>query len=77
MLTSLEPIVGDPSDSAHLFAVELKEKIKSQFGYLLYPAADDFQPVYWLATYLSPVHKQVLSQDDVREVEKFIKSKFN
>ena len=53
MLESLKPRVEDETDSAHLFASELQDHFESQFGFLLSKEDRDFQPLFWLATYLS------------------------
>ena len=48
-------MVADPSNAAHTFAKKLEERMKTQFKYLLDPKAKDFQAIFWVATYLSPV----------------------
>ena len=75
MLESLKPRVEDETDSAHLFASELQEHFKSQFGFLLSKEDRDFQPLFWLATYLSPVYRVALSTVEIEEAKKFAKSK--
>ena len=57
MLESLKVHVEDENDSAHLFAIELEDQFKSQFGFLLSKEDGDFQPLFWLATYLSPIYR--------------------
>ena len=74
MLELLEPIVDDPADSAHLFAKEIQKNLKSQFSYLLEPGPG-FQPIYWLASYLSLVHCQALSENVITEAKIYLKSK--
>ena len=51
--------------------------MKSQFAYLLDPDSNKFQSIFWVATYLSPVHRVLLTSDPekMKEVEKFLKSK--
>ena len=75
MLESLKPRVEDETDSAHLFASELQDHFKSQFGFLLSKEDRDFQPLFWLATYLSPVYRVALSTVEIEEAKKFAKSK--
>ena len=75
MLESLKPRVADETDSAHLFASELQDHFKIQFGFLLSKEDRDFQPLFWLATYLSPVYRVALSTVEIEEAKKFAKSK--
>ena len=51
--------------------------MKSQFAYLLDPDSNKFQSIFWVATYLSPVHRVLLTSDPekMKEVKKFLKSK--
>ena len=76
-MASLAPQADDQSKTAHTFAKELQEKMKSQFVYLLDPKSDKFQSIFWVATYLSPVHRVLLTSDPekMKEVKKFLKSK--
>ena len=78
MLESLVARVEDPGDSAHVFAKELKKQLEDQFCFLLDPHAvkEKFQPIYWLASFLSPVHRQALSDDVTMEAKTFLKSRF-
>ena len=77
MLASLSPLVGDQSKTVHTFAKELDEKTKSQFAYLLDPKSNQFQSIFWVAAYLSPVYRVLLTSDTekMKEVKKFLKSK--
>ena len=75
MLEFLKPLVEDEEDSANLFAVELQEHFNSQFGFFLDKENRDFQPLYWLATYLSPVYCLTLSSTEVDEAKNLVKSK--
>ena len=75
MLESLKPRVEDETDSAHLFASELQDHFESQFGFLLSKEDRDFQPLFWLATHLSPVYRVALSTVEIEEAKKFAKSK--
>ena len=76
-MASLAPLVGDQSKTVHTFAKELEEKIKMQFVYLLDPKSHHFQSIFWVATYLSPLYRVLLSSDPekMEEVKKFLKSK--
>ena len=55
--------------------MELEKNLRNQFGYLLNPDESQFLPVFWLATYLSPVHCQALTRDEVEEAKKYLRSK--
>ena len=76
MLESLRSPLEDSEDTAHLFAKQLEKHLNLQFNYLLDSEAAAFQPIYWLATYLSPVYRRTLSGDDIEVAKKFVKSKF-
>ena len=77
MLASLSPLVEDKSKTVHTFAKELDEKTKSQFEYLLDPKSNKFQSIFWVAAYLSPVYRVLLTSDTekMKEVKKFLQSK--
>ena len=75
MMESLKPLVENEADSANLFASELQDHFKYQFGFLLSKEDRDFQPLFWLATYLSPVYRVALSTVEIEEAKKFAKSK--
>ena len=70
-------MLEDPTKAVYAFAKELEEKMKSQFAYLLDAKSRNFQPIFWVATYLSPVTRVLLSSDidKMQEVRKFLKSK--
>ena len=69
--------MADPSNTANTFAKKLDERMKSQFSYLLNLKAKDFQAIFWVATYLSPVYRVLLASDTEKmtEVKKFLQSK--
>ena len=75
-LVSLSAVVEDQSNSAHTFATKLEESMKSQFRYLLEPKAKDFMVIFWVATFLSPVHRVLLASDTEKmtEVKKFLQN---
>ena len=74
-LATLKPFVDDPTDSAHDFASEIKQQIFDQYSFLLMPECPSFLAVYHTTTFLSPIHRQILSDDELLEVKKFLKSK--
>ena len=70
-------MVEDESNSAHTFATNLEERMKSQFKYLLEPKDKEFKAIFWVATFLSPVHRVLLASETEKmtEVKKFLQSK--
>ena len=72
-------MLRDPSKAVYSFAKELDEKMRRQFAYLLDANSKDFKPIFWVATYLSPVTQVLLSSDidKMKEVRKFLQSKAN
>ena len=74
MLASLQPYIEDSEDSANLFATELQEHLDHQFSFLLHQANAHFKPIYWAGTFLSPVHRQILSGDEIEVVRKYLLS---
>lgn len=70
-------MVEDQSNAAHTFATKLEERMKSQFSYLLEPKDKNFQVIFWVATFLSPVYRVVLASDTdkMTEVKRFLEGK--
>ena len=48
--------------------------MRSQFAYLLDPDSNKFQSIFWVAAYLSPVYRVLLTSDmeKMKEVKKFL-----
>ena len=69
-------MVEDQSNVAQTFATKLEERMKSQFSYLLDPKDKNFMVIFWVATFLSPVHRVLASDTDkMTEVKKFLEGK--
>ena len=51
--------------------------MRSQFAYLLDPNSNKFESIFWVAAYLSPVYRVLLTSDmeKMKEVKKFLQSK--
>ena len=77
MLKTIEPLVTNESDTAHSFALEMKKQIQSYFSFLLYPTKPDFLPIYWVATFLCPVYRFVITSEEMPVVRSYLESKFN
>ena len=63
LLRSLAPFLANERESGHLFAKQIEKQTKKYFAFVLDPDSNDFLPVFWCATFLSPVHKLVLSPE--------------
>ena len=59
-------------DSGHSFAVEMKKQLESYFIFLLDPTHKDFIPVYWVASYLCPVHRFSITSVELPVVRKYL-----
>ena len=70
-------MVEDKSNSVHTFATNLEERMKSQFKYLLKPKDKEFKAIFWVATFLSPIHHVLLASETEKmtEVKKFLQGK--
>ena len=66
-------MVDDEGHRAHLFARELTTQLKKYYSCFLDPDHSSFHPVYWTATWLSPFHKLMLSEEQVTVVKKYLK----
>ena len=76
-MASLSAVAEDSSNAANNFAQELHERMTRQFSYLLDPKSKDFRAIFWVATYLCPVYRVLLSSDmeKMMEVKKFLRGK--
>ena len=59
-------------DSAHNFAKEMRKQMEAYFVFLLKPFHKDFLPIYWVATYLCPVYRSLLTSDQLPVVRKYL-----
>ena len=78
VIPSLYEIIAHLRESAtkpfkKKFASDLEENIKDYFGYVLDHQHPRFDPVFVTATYLSPIHRNILSRSDILRAEDYIK----
>ena len=60
-------------ESGHLFAKQIEKQTKKYFAFVLDPADNDFLPVFWCATLLSPIHRLVLSPEQRKVATTYLK----
>ena len=73
LLRSLAPFLANERESGHLFAKQIEKQTKKYFAFVLDPDSNDFLPVFWCATFLSPVHKLVLSPEQRKVATTYLK----
>lgn len=73
ILIRLEPIRSDERSPGHALAVELTKQIQEYFEFVLDEASSEFLVVYWVACYLAPVQKLMLSAHQVERVKQYIR----
>ena len=76
-MKTLEPLVQDEMDSSHALAKEMRSQIEDYFGFLLDTKCKEFLPVYWVASFLCPVYRFILSSDELPVVRSYLESKFS
>ena len=64
-------------DSAHTMAKEMKSQVESYFRFLLNKKDKDFLPVYWVASFLCPIYRFVISSEELPVVRSYLESKFS
>ena len=52
---------------------DLKKNMKSYFNYMMDPLDSNFDPIVITATYLSPVHRHILNEEQVQVAEDHVK----
>ena len=72
---TLQQIKDDVDHTARLFCGELHKNMASYFDYILNPAAPDFIDLYYVASYLAPIHKFVIGPTELTIVRKYLESK--
>ena len=73
LLRSLAPFLENEKESGHLFAKQIEKQTKKYFAFVLDPAHEDFRPVFWCATLLSPIHRLVLSHEQRKVATTYLK----
>ena len=71
-MKTLEPLVQDECDSAHNFAKEMKAQLESYFAFLLFPSQAGFLPIYWVASFLCPVYRSVITSEEMPVVRAYL-----
>ena len=67
--------MDDEEHTARPFCAELHQQMSKYFDFILNPAAEDFNPLYYVATYLAPVHKFVIGNSELSIVRKYLEGK--
>ena len=73
LLRSLAPFLENERESGHLFAKQIEKQTKKYFAFVLDSAHPDFLPVFWCATFLSPIHRLVLSPEQRKVATTYLK----
>ena len=55
----------------------MKGQIESYFSFLLYPDDPRFLPIYWVASFLCPFHRFVITSEEMPVVRAYLEGKFN
>ena len=71
----MEPITEEDGNQAQGFARELVNYVRSYFPFCLEPGKREFMVEYAAATFLSPLHKFVLTEAEVLLVKEYLASK--
>ena len=72
ILRTLESIIDDVDHSAGPFCGELHKQMTEYFNFILNPNAPDFIDLYYVATYLAPIHKFVIGPSELTIVRKYL-----
>ena len=75
ILRTLESIIDDVEHSAGPFCEELHKQISEYFNFILNPEAPDFIDLYYVASYLAPVHKFVIGPSELAIVRKYLEGR--
>ena len=75
MLKSLAPLLENERDSGHLFAKELQKYTLEYFNFILDSKDKTFLPVYWAASFLSPEHSHLLTEEEQNVAINYLKRK--
>ena len=75
-MLNLAPIMADERHVGCALAKELNKQIREYFAFVLEEDSEEFLVVYWVACYLAPVQKLVLSSHQVGRVKQYLKGKY-
>ena len=76
-MKTLEPLVKDEDDSANAFANQMKGHLESYFAFLLCPSDPEFLPIYWVASFLCPVYRSVITSKEMPVVRAYLEGMLN
>ena len=71
----MEPIAEEDGNQAQGFARQLVINMRNYFPFCLQPTTRDFIVEYATATFLSPLHKFVLTEAEILLVKEYLSSK--
>ena len=72
---NLDPIMADERHVGCALAKELDKQIREYFEFVLKEDSEDFLVVYWVACYMAPVQKLMLSSHQVERVRQYLRGK--
>ena len=72
---NLDPIMADERHVGCALAKELDKQIREYFEFVLKEDSEDFLVVYWVACYMAPVQKLMLSSHQVDRVKQYLRGK--
>ena len=55
----------------------MKAQIESYFSFLLYPDDPNFLPIYWVASFLCPFYRFIITSEEMPVVRAHLESKFH
>ena len=55
----------------------MKAQMETYFSFLLCPDDPSFLPIYWVATFLCPFHRFVITSEEMPVVKAYLEGKFN
>ena len=75
LLNHLDDVGRKAGGGVLRFCDKLKTEMKIYYRYVLDPTCDDFDPVYYLATYLDPLFSQILNVEQVQIATEALKQR--
>lgn len=50
----------------------MKGQLESYFTFLLFPSEPEFLPIYWVASFLCPVYRAVITSEEMPVVRAYL-----
>ena len=50
----------------------MKAQLESYFAFLLFPSKPEFLPIYWVASFLCPVYRSVITSEEMPVVRAYL-----